>query len=72
MWPHRARVNTSDMACVHLQQGGYHNTCSIPTKMGMISESSGSIEMALLCLLHDVLHATVFWIIGIATQEEGK
>ena len=42
------------------------------TKMGMVTEGSGSMEMAVMRSLHEVLHATVFQIIGMATQGKGR
>ena len=43
-----------------------------PTKMSMVTGGSGSMEMAAVSSLHDELHATVFQIIGIATQGKDK
>ena len=63
---------TSGMAHVETQRGGDHNPCYIPTKIGMVTGGSGSMEMAAVSSLHDILHSTVFQIIGIATQGKGK
>ena len=40
--------------------------------MGMVTGRSGSMEMAAVSSLHDLLHITVFHIIGMATQGKGK
>ena len=56
------------MACIHTQQGGDHNPCYPRTKIGIVIGGSGSIEMTAVRSLHDVLHAMVFQIIGIATH----
>ena len=66
------REDTSDIACADTQQSGDHNPCYIPTKIGMVTGGSGSMEMAAVSSLHDILHSTVFQIIGIATQGKGK
>ena len=48
------REDTSDIACVDIQQSGDHNPCYIPTKIGMVTGGSGSMEMAAVSSLHDV------------------
>ena len=67
-----AKANTSHMACMHSQRGGDHNPCYPCTKMGKVTGGSVSMKMAVVRSLHDVLHATVFQIIGIATHDREK
>ena len=44
-----------------------------PTHIGMVTAGdSGSMVMAMVSSLHDVLHASVFHIIGKATHGNGK
>ena len=69
---HMARANTSHMTWMHTQPGGDHNPCYTSTKMGMVTGRSGSMEMAAVSSLHDLLHITVFHIIGMATQGKAK
>ena len=59
------------MDCVHTQQGGDHNPYYTLTKIGMVTGGTRGMEMAAVRSLHEVLHATVFQIIGIATHGEG-
>ena len=63
-----ASKNTSDTDRMHTLWGRNHNPCYIPIKMNMVTGGSGSMEIAAMRSLHDVLHATVIKIIGIATQ----
>ena len=72
VWPCRTKANTSHMACMHKQRGGDNNSCYPRTKMGKVTGGSVSMEMAAVGSLHDVLHATVFQIIGIATYSKGE
>ena len=37
-------------------------------KMGMVTDGNGGMEMTAVCLLHDVLYATAFCIIGMTTN----
>ena len=66
------RERTSGMAHVETQRGGDHNPCYTPTKIAMVTGRIGCMEMAAVSSLHDVLHATVLQIIGMATQGKGK
>ena len=71
-WPHRTKENTICMACMHKQRGGDDNPCYPRTKMGKVTGGSVSMEMAAVGSLDDVLHTTVFQIIGIATYGKGE
>ena len=66
------RENTSDMICMHNQQGGDHNPYYTPTTMGMITGGGSSMEMAVVHSLYDVLHEAVFHIISMSTQVKNK
>ena len=60
------------MACAYSQQGGDRNPYYTSTKRGIVTWGTGGMEMAAVSSLHDVLHVTVFQIIGIATHSKGK
>ena len=59
------------MACAYSQQGGDHNPYYISIKMGIVTWGTGGMYMAAMSSLHDVLHVTVFQIIGTTTHDEG-
>ena len=63
----------SNMACIHIQRGGDSSSYYTPTQIYIWSVGgSSSIEMASVSTLHDVLHTTVFQIIGTDTHSKGK
>ena len=63
----------SNMDYIHLQRGGDSSSYYTPTQIYIWSVGgSSSIEMALVSSLHDVLHTTVFQLIGTDTHSKGK
>ena len=44
LWPHRTRENTSAVADVDAKQGGDHNPCYTPSKIGMVSGGGDIME----------------------------
>ena len=70
VWPQGARSNTSDMAYMYTQRGGDHNPCYTLTKIGMVTGGIASVEIGAVRSLHDLVHATVFQIIVMVTQNK--
>ena len=66
------RANTSHMACMDAQRGGDQNPYETPRQISMVTGFFGGIEISTMRSLHDVLHATVFQIIDMATQLQGN
>ena len=67
MTTHMAKAITSHMAYMYSKRGNSHNPCYKPTKMGTVTDHSGSMEIAAVSSLHDIFHATVFHIICMPT-----
>ena len=72
-WLHTGQGQTplKWLVCMHNGVGTIIHATH-PPKTDMITGGSGSMDMSAVCSLHDVLHATVFQIIGIATQDKSK
>ena len=60
------------MTHMHTQWGVDHNPCYTPTTICIVTEGSGSMEMATVHSINTVFHAAVFHIIGIPTQVKKK
>ena len=50
------------LACIHSRVGNIIHATPLPAKIVMVTNGSRSMEMTVVCLLHDVLHGTVFQI----------
>ena len=70
MATHRARKNNSHihMTCMHTQRGADHNPCYTPNKVGTVTGGTGSMGIAMVRSIHDVLYASVYQIIGMTTH----
>ena len=53
------------MACVDTQRSGDRNPSYTPTKIGIVTECTGGMEIAAVSSLHDAT-------IGIVSQHKGK